>query len=206
MNPLDRKWLRLALASAGAAAVLAIAAGIAAATDTPAGTTVNVTGTATVNSGGLNMVTPGPTFAFADTTLGATTQYSEYASTFEVQDYTGSASGWSLTADATTFTDGTHDLGALETNGGATEGSTTAPSGSCHSGSSSDCTTGASSVGKVTVPAPPATAVVIANQDAGSGMGDIDMPVNWWLTVPPSAHAGSYNSTITLDLASGPNG
>lgn len=206
MNPLDRKWLRLVLAGAGAAAVLAIAAGIAAADTT-------ISGTAEIKSGGLNLVSPPSTFTFPDTTLSGTTQYAEYASTFEVQDYTGSANGWSITAYAGAFTcdtnstpnacPSTETLGALETNGGGTESSITPPTATCHSGS--DCTAGTSNVTKVTVPTS-TPAAVVANQPASSGMGDIDMAVNWWLTVPVSAHVGSYSSTITVNLASGPTG
>jgi hypothetical protein len=53
--------------------------------------------------------------------------------------------------------------------------------------------------------------VVIYDTSASTGLGQIVIggstatnPVGWWVYVPASASAGSYTSTITMEIISGP--
>jgi hypothetical protein len=53
------------------------------------------------------------------------------------------------------------------------------------------------------------TAVTIFDDAALTGLGSITVgvganPVGWWLNVPASAIAGTYTSTVTLEIISGP--
>jgi hypothetical protein len=46
---------------------------------------------------------------------------------------------------------------------------------------------------------------------SGTGVGQITLggssatyPIGWWMNVPANAHAGTYTSTMTLTVVSGP--
>lgn len=216
MNPIKRgRATRLALAALGAVGVLAIFVGVAAATGTP------ITGSVTITGGALTPTYPSAV-AFPAFTLDGLSHTLEDADgttgdgTFEIKDYTGSGSGWKISAQAADFTCDTNTTPqcsttrtlpgttTLTTNGDSTEAGTNAPTVGCQSGVSTDCTTGTSSVSRVTIPIG-GSAATIFEQPADSGMGDIKVSgLNWWLIVPPSAYAGQYKSTITLDIATGP--
>ncbi len=55
------------------------------------------------------------------------------------------------------------------------------------------------------------TAVSVYSASAGSGLGAVTLggstaadPLGWWIKVPANARAGSYTSTVTLAVVSGP--
>ena len=48
------------------------------------------------------------------------------------------------------------------------------------------------------------TATKLYNAPAGTGMGDQTVTPTWTLTIPANAYAGTYTSTWTLSLVSGP--
>jgi hypothetical protein len=48
------------------------------------------------------------------------------------------------------------------------------------------------------------SAVNLFTDTAGSGVGDMDLSTDWWLTVPAKAHAGTTSVTYTLTLSYGP--
>jgi WxL domain surface cell wall-binding len=133
--------------------------------------------------------------------------------TLTVNDSTGTTSGWNVTVSATTFSSGSHplpDTGRLEFNGSTSSLIGTAPSATC--------------VGPCVVPVDTTTypvaidtaasspdAFTIYDASAGTGTGVIALggasaahPIGWWIQVPASAYAGSYTSTLTLTLVSGP--
>jgi hypothetical protein len=61
----------------------------------------------------------------------------------------------------------------------------------------------------ITTAAATPTAVTIYDTSATSGLGSITVgigaaPVGWWLKVPASARAGTYTSTVTLEVISAP--
>lgn len=131
-----------------------------------------------------------------------------------VNDATGSAAGWHVTASATTFTTGTAALpnsGTFVTTGSTTSiTATTAPSPVCSSGATCllPTNTQAYPVAFTTAATSP-TAVTIYDTAALTGLGSIVVgggaqPVGWWLNVPASAVAGTYTSTVTLQIISGP--
>jgi hypothetical protein len=149
----------------------------------------------------------------------------------EVDDATGSGNGWNITVSMNQFC--VLSAGACPTtnpqtlpnsnvyvNGhqSTTTNSdlvTTLPTGTtppyaCASGST--CTLPAtSSTVSLTYPVnilsngtSQGTASLVSYAAANSGMGSINIPLDWWLYVPGNALAGTYNSTFTILLNSGP--
>lgn len=233
MNSFTRRARKLAvpvlvvpLVSAGMAiGAIAVAgvtpAGAAACSTTPlaAGSSCTDTGTLTLSGGTLTMTTT-TSLSWAATLAGTTTYAVDSVAAdqgFQVDDNTGSGAGWKVTVSATTFTTGSNSLadsGTFSLDGSTTTStSTTAPTAAC-------VTTGACTVPTesavsypvaITTAAASPTAVTIYNAAAGSGLGDIAIggsgatnPIGWWLTIPPTAKAGTYTSTVTLSIASGP--
>jgi hypothetical protein len=48
------------------------------------------------------------------------------------------------------------------------------------------------------------TATRVFNAPLGTGMGDQTVTPTWTLAIPANAYSGTYNSTWTLSLVSGP--
>ena len=152
---------------------------------------------------------------------------------YVVDDATGTGGGWHVTVSATTFTstsvpaDTLPDSGTFSTNGTVTETVTggvvtaggpadvTPPDAACTT--ATDCTLPVDTavtypVAITTATAP--TAVTIYNAAGASGLGSVTIgtfgavtatnPVGWWLHVPSSAATGSYDSTVTISVVSGP--
>jgi hypothetical protein len=154
--------------------------------------------------------------------------------TYAINDATGSRAGWHVSVTATPFTCtvlvtapcvGTDTLpttasGAanptFSTNGDiGSPTTTTAPGDACSSGVSTDCTLPTNSTTyPVQVVTDGTTASTIFNAATGTGLGSVDIgptttnpalaPVGWWLHAPSDTVAGTYTSTITIDIVSGP--
>ena len=133
---------------------------------------------------------------------------------FTVNDGTGSGAGWNITVSATTFTTGSSALANSGTFGltGSLTSSTAnnAPSATCVT----SCTLPTDSVSgypvAITTAASP-TPVKVYGALAGTGLGAIIVggstaanPLGWWLSVPATALSGTYTSTVTVSVASGP--
>jgi len=123
-----------------------------------------------------------------------------YSLPLTVQDTrTGSSAGWNLTITSTQFSTGSgHTLAASASH--ATSVTTT-----CAGGAS--CTTPTNTVTyPVTIPAgsTPPTAVKLANAAAGTGAGIFTLTPTIGVTVPADSYAGTYTSTLTISLVSGP--
>jgi hypothetical protein len=130
-----------------------------------------------------------------------------------VSDETNTGAGWDITISATTFTNGTHTLpntGTFVLTGSVSSiSSSAAPSLACMT----SCVPPADAVTypvAVTTAASPSPVSVYA-ASAASGLGGVILgsassadPVGWWLSVPANARAGSYTSTVTVTIASGP--
>ncbi len=192
------------------------AAAVACGSAETAGTACTLTGTAGVTAGALNLTSPSA-LAWATTLTGLDLQLADTTTAHQsylVDDATGSGLGWHVTVSATTFTNGSATLansGTFSTNGStSSETATTAPTAACSSGATcvlpTDVTTYPAAI--TTATSSP-TAVDIYDTSASSGMGSITIgvgadPVGWWLNMPAKGLAGSYTSTVTLEVISGP--
>ncbi len=116
--------------------------------------------------------------------------------TIVVGDNTGSGNGWSVTLSSTQFTSGS---GKTLSDSDFTV--TALPTSSC------------SGTGTCTVAAfgnlypfslPGSTAAKFLSDSTNAGLGDIQVNCQWNAAVPASTYAGTYSSTWTLTLASGP--
>jgi photosystem II stability/assembly factor-like uncharacterized protein len=148
------------------------------------------------NSGSLNF-TPPTSFSWPSTALTGRDQSITTTLNVSPDDETGSQAGWNLTATSTTFTSGTHTLPTTASQ--ITAASATAATG--------NCSLPANAISyPVTVPAAgtaPAP-VKVYDASASSGAGPVNVALTAALTIPANARIGTYNSTWTLTLASGP--
>jgi len=134
---------------------------------------------------------------------------------FTVNDGTGSGAGWNIMVSATTFTNGANTLsnsGTFIANGSLTSPTAiNAPTATCVT----SCTLPTNSVSgypvAITTAASSPTPVKVYGAMAGTGLGAIVIggstatnPLGWWLTVPATALSGTYTSTVTVSVASGP--
>jgi WxL domain surface cell wall-binding len=132
-----------------------------------------------------------------------------------VNDSSGTASGWDVTVSATTFSSGSHtlpDTSRLEFNGSTSSLTGAAPSAACVGSCVLPVDTTTYPVAIDTAASSP-DAFTIYDASAGTGTGVVALggssathPIGWWIQVPASAYAGSYTSTLTLTLVSGPGG
>jgi hypothetical protein len=158
--------------------------------------TANVT--ATVSGGSLSESTSAsPSFSV---TLNGSDQTATYTLPVTVTEARGSGAGWNLTITSTQFSTGGGSPNLLPTNASTVASITS----SCAGGT---CTNPTNSVTyPVGVPAGsgPPTAVKFFNAAANTGMGKFTITPTVDVTVPANAYAGSYSSTVTLAVASGP--
>jgi len=130
-----------------------------------------------------------------------------------VSDSTGTAAGWHVTASATTFTASSHTIpstGAMDVTGGVTTVASTAPSATCVGSCvlPTDTTTYPVLLNTASSSPPPFT---LYDTSSGSGVGQVTLggstatyPIGWWINVPANAYPGTYTSTVTLAVVSGP--
>jgi len=186
VGPRVRAWLWPAVATALALAILPAI---------PAGAT---SATANVTAGSLAFVSAPPSVTFNDTLNGAN-QTPTVTQALDIGDATGSGTGWSITATSTTFTTGSITLATTSTSVTAT------PTVACDSGIT--CVTATNSVSYTyTLPAAATapTATKLFNAAVNTGMGNQTVTVTWSLALPASTKVGTYTSTWTLSLVSGP--
>jgi hypothetical protein len=110
----------------------------------------------------------------------------------------GTAAGWNIQATSTTFTNAAGKT--LPTTATAVTAATAAAA-------SGNCDLPANSVAyPLTLPAGATapTAAKVYNAAAGTGGGPLTVTLTFRLTVPASAYNGSYSSTWTFSIASGP--
>jgi len=119
--------------------------------------------------------------------------------------------GWNILVSATTFTAGTYTLAntAFNFTGSLSNPlATTAPTATCVG----TCTLAPAD--STTCPVPITTAaspssVYSTPNNTGEGVMTIGgstaaAPIGWWVQVPAKTYAGSYTSTVTLEVISGP--
>jgi len=147
-------------------------------------------------AGGLNLTLPG-TISFPAVTLNGLNKTDTTTAGLTIDDETGSGLGWYLTATSTTFANGSH---TLPTNATTLTGASASPG-------SGNCTTATNAIGyPVTVPAGATapTAVSVFDASAASGAGALSTTLSLSLAIPSNAIKGTYSSTWTITLASGP--
>jgi len=108
----------------------------------------------------------------------------------EVTDATGSGAGWNLQISGTPLSDASGHTLIQQANGG---------SFGCAPGST--CTIPIATPIPVTISKTPQTFFSVA---PNSGMGTIDLSLGSDVSVPANAFAGTYTSTLTLAVVSGP--
>lgn len=184
------RWLSV-VAVAATTAVLGVLVMPAA----PAGGT---SASITVNAGTLGFVSAVPSVSWTDT-LNGKDQTPTASQAIDVADATGSGAGWNITATSTTFTTGTVNLSTTATTVQST------PGVACDNGAT--CVTATNSVSyPYTLPAAGTapTATKVYNAAANTGMGDQTVTITWQVAIPASTKAGTYTSTWTISLVSGP--
>jgi len=230
MKHLVRITRRRVVAILGACALMAAGIGVPAFTmapaadaaacggPVPAGTSCTITGTLIMTSGTLTLTSP-TALGWTESENGLDQQVVDPTvaqQSFQVDDSTGTAPGWHITASATTFTDGTNVLaagGTLAVNGSLTAmADTTAPGAACAANSTCTLPTNTTTYPvAITTAATAPTPVSIDNASALTGLGTIDIgasslgaPVGWWLNLPSNTIVSTYTSTMTLELIAGP--
>ena len=190
---------------------------------TPTTTDCTLTGTASLLQGVLSLAAPSALTwsATLDSRAQSLVDVSDPShEQYEVDDASGNSAGWHVTTSATTFTTGggtpvtLADTGTFQTTGSVTSATaTTAPDATCAIVSTCTLPTGNTVTYPVaiTTAATTPTPVSIYSAAAASGIGDIIIggstatnPVGWWLNIPFDAAPGTYTSTITMAIVSGP--
>jgi hypothetical protein len=185
-------------------------------TAVPAGTTCTMTGTVSLTAGSLTLTSPS-SLSWSSTLTGSDQQLVDVNTgdqQYTVNDATGSGAGWHVTTSATTFTNGSHtfpNTGTFSTNGSVSSiSATTAPTATCTGTCTLPTNTTTYPVAITTAASSP-TPSTIYDTAVNTGLGQIVIggstnpaPVGWWVYVPASASAGSYTSTITMEIISGP--
>ncbi len=182
---------RAGRALAGVAAAVCLACAAAG----PAGATA---AQEQIGSSTLGFVTAAPNVTFNDT-LNGKDQTVTTTQALDIKDARGSGAGWNITATSTTFTTGTVNLATTATTVQA------APGLACDSGAT--CLLATNSISypyALPAAATAPTATKLFNAAANTGMGDQTVTVTWRLAIPGNTPVGSYTSTWTLSLVSGP--
>jgi hypothetical protein len=133
---------------------------------------------------------------------------------FTVDDTTGTGAGWHITVSATTFTSGTDtlpDTGTFVFTGSISAATaSSAPSSSCLTSCTLPSDTVTYPVAITTASSAP-SAATIYDTPPGTGEDAINLgghgatdPIGWWINIPANALVGTYTSTVTLTIVSGP--
>jgi len=176
------------------AALLAVAVARAATTDT-------ITVSAAVTGGSTLSVAPGTTPSFALTLNGAD-QTTPYALQLIVVDPRGltAGGGWNLTITSTQFKDATTHT--FPTTASTITGVATV----C--GTNSTCTLPTNNISNTNLAVPAATvaptAVKFLNAANLTGLGTTNVNATVSVVVPANVFAGTYTSTVTVSIVSGP--
>jgi hypothetical protein len=172
---------------------LALAAAMPAAANAA---TATVTGTLTGST--LSVTTSAvPTFS-ANLDSGDSTPI--YTVPLTSTDTRGTGAGWNETITSTQFTTGGGSPQTLATNASSLTGVTS----SCASGTCTNPTNAITYPVAVPAAATPPTAVKFFNAAANTGMGKFTTTPTIGVFVPQSSFAGTYTSTLTIAIVSGP--
>ena len=163
-----------------------------------AATTASPTVTGTVAAGALSLATSAaPTFS---ANLATGDQTPTYTLPLTATDTTGTGAGWNLTITSTQFTTGGGTPHTLAANASTITGVTSA----CATGTCTNPTNAVSPTVGVPAAATAPTAVKFFNAAANTGLGSFTVTPTVGVFVPSSTFAGSYSSTLTVSIVSGP--
>jgi hypothetical protein len=174
------------------------AVALAVASAASAATSASVTATGTVTGASALSLATAASETFSDT-LDGTDQTASYTIPLTVIDATGTGAGWNTTITSTLFT--TSGSKTLASNASSITGVTSA----CVAGGT--CTNPTNSVSySVGVPAAATApaAVKFFNAAANTGMGRFTITPSIQVAIPGNSFAGSYTSTVTVAVVSGP--
>jgi WxL domain surface cell wall-binding len=179
---------------------LGLAAALAAAAAALAATTVAVTSVVTA---GATLSAAAGTPPSLGVTLDGTDQTVNYTLPIIVVDARGGTLGWNLTVTSTTFTDGSAGVGHTF---GATASTITSVTPTC--GINSTCLLPINNVANTNLGLPGAAGTPVkyfnASSAAGAGRGTVNVNANVAVVIPANVFAGSFTSTITVAISSGP--
>jgi hypothetical protein len=179
---------------------LVLAAVLATAAAAFAGTTVGVTSVVTA---GTTLSVAGGTPPAFNVTLDGTDQTANYTLPVTVVDARGGTLGWNLTVTSTTFTDGIAGAGhSFAANASTITGVTATCS------TNSTCLLPINNIANTNLGLPGASGTPVkyfnASSAAGAGRGTINVNAAVAVSVPANVFAGSFTSTITVAISSGP--
>src|SRR5580692_1218839 len=174
----------------------AVLAGLSALPAVALGASVTATGTLTGSTLSLT-TTATPSFS-ANLDAGDSTP--TYTVPLTIQDTRGSGAGWNATITSTTFSTGGATPSLLATNSSSLTGVTSA----CAGGTCVNPTNAITYPVAVPAASTAPTAVKFFNAAASSGMGKFTVTPTVGVFVPQSSVAGTYSSTLTISIVSGP--
>jgi putative surface cell wall-binding protein len=190
--------MRLTRAGAsGGLAVLLVTVAVVVGAPAAAGA-ATATATGTVTGSALSVATSSsPSFSASLDSGDATASYSLALNTVDTR---GTGAGWNETITSTQFTTGGASPQTLATNASTATGVTTA----CASGTCTNPTNAISYPVAVPAGATAPTAVKVFNAAANSGLGKFTITPTVSVFVPQNTFAGTYTSTLTISIVSGP--
>jgi hypothetical protein len=158
----------------------------------------SVTATGTVSGSTLSVsASSAPSFS-ANLDNGDSTP--TYTLALSTQDTRGTGAGWNETITSTQFTTGSPNNYTLATTASTVTGATLTDG----SGTNTDPTNAITYPIAVPAGSGPPTAVKFFNSAANTGMGKFTITPTIGVFVPQNSYAGTYTSTLTLAIVSGP--
>lgn len=149
-------------------------------------------------SGGSLTETAG-TVTITNPTLTGSNQLITMSIPLELTDLTGTGAGWHVTITSTSFANGSHTLDAPLCTGVALNSTTP------HDGNGTYTDPALTSLsGAIPAGASAPTAASLTSAAATSGMGKFNLDATFTISLPSNAYSGTYSSTITLAVVTGP--
>ena len=158
--------------------------------------------TSVVNAGATLSVAGGTPPSFS-VTLNGVDQTVNYTLPMIVVDARGGTLGWNLTVTSTTFTDGSAGAGHSFA---ANASTITAVTPTC--GTNSTCLLPINNIANTNLGLPGASGAAVkyfnASSAAGAGRGTVNVDATVAVAIPANVFAGSFTSTVTVAITSGP--